>query len=62
MNTLHDTTRRYARTLSEAFADERAHCIEGPERSPTAYKAVSIALAIAVVVLVWAVAFQGVAK
>ncbi len=29
MNT---TTRRYARSLSEAFPDERAHCIEGPER------------------------------
>jgi hypothetical protein len=27
------TTRRFARTTSEAFADERAHCIEGPSFS-----------------------------
>jgi hypothetical protein len=60
--TLHDTTRRYSRTLSEAFADERAHCIEGPVRSPIPYKAVSIALAIAFVVVVWSVVFQGAVK
>lgn len=31
MNTLHDTTRSYPRTLSQAFPDVRAQCIEGPE-------------------------------
>lgn len=59
MNTLHDTTRTYPRTMSQAFADERAHCIEGPVRSPTAYKAIAWALFAGGVAVIISVFFQG---
>lgn len=45
----YDTTRTYPRSLSQAFADERAHCIEGPQR--TSYSAANVSIAIAVVVV-----------
>jgi len=49
----YDTTRTFARTTSQAFADERAHCIEGPQRTPAKVKDISIAIAVvAIVVLI----------
>lgn len=54
-----DTTRRHPRTLSEAFADERAGWFEGPQKTSLPHKAVTITLAIAVVVIVLAISFQG---
>lgn len=45
----YDTTRRYSRTLSDAFPSERANCIEGPER--TSYKAKDISIAVVVLVI-----------
>lgn len=49
----YETTRTYARTTSQAFADERAHCIEGPERKPgkVADRAVAI-LVVLILVLI----------
>jgi hypothetical protein len=44
------TTRTHPRTLAQAFPDERAHCIEGPERHPSS--AVSIAVAVVIVLIV----------
>jgi hypothetical protein len=55
----YDTTRTYARTLSQAFADERASWFEGPQKTSLPHKAVSITLAIAVVAIVLAISFQG---
>ena len=49
----HDTTRRYSRTLSDAFPEERAHCIEGPQRKPGKFADISVAIAVvAIVVLI----------
>ena len=45
----YDTTRTHPRSLSQAFADERAHCIEGPQRKPG--KAVDVFVAIALLVI-----------
>lgn len=44
MNTLHDTTRSYPRTLSQAFPDVRAHCIEGPEPRDKSFFVLSVCL------------------
>lgn len=67
MTTAHDetldgTTRSYSRTTWQCFPSERAHCIEGPERTSIPQKAVSIAIAIAVVAVVLSIAFQGAPK
>ncbi len=49
----YDTTRTYARTTSQAFADERANWFEGPQRKPgkIADRFVAI-LVVAIVVLI----------
>lgn len=57
----YDTTRRYARNLSEAFADERAVCVYLPPKR-YAHKAVNWALAAALVVVILSVIFQGAPK
>ena len=44
----YDTTRRYSRTTSDAFPDERAHCIEGPDRKRTGKVAVNWLLVFAI--------------
>lgn len=50
----YDTTRTYARTTWQAFPSERAHCIEGPQR--TSYSAANVSIAIAVVVVLGLIA------
>jgi hypothetical protein len=52
-----DTTRRYARSLNEAFADERASWFERPQRRANA--ALWITYGIALYVLFCAVFFWG---
>lgn len=54
----YDTTRSYARTLGQAFADERAVCVYLPPKRH-ADKAVIWALAAALVVVILSVLFQG---
>lgn len=44
----YDTTRRYSRTLADAYPDERAHCIEGPAPKNYGQKAVNWTLALAI--------------
>lgn len=47
MNTdLMDSTRRYGRSTSEVFADERAEWFEGPVKSARADKAVFVTVAL----------------
>ena len=59
MNTnLMDSTRRYKRSTMEAFADERAHCIEGPDKHARADKAVAVTLVLAFVFLVALLAWE----
>jgi len=41
------TSRRYARTLAEAFPDERAHCIEH-YRAPQWHRPAGVLLAVAI--------------
>jgi len=60
--TLDGTTRTYSRTTWQWLPHERANWLEGPERSSIPHKAVSIALALAVVAIVLAIAFQGAPK
>jgi len=55
----YDTTRKFSRTLADAYPDERAGWFEGPQKTSLPHKAVSITLAIAVVAIVLAISFQG---
>lgn len=48
----YDTTRRHPRTLSEAFASDRAHCIEGPDRKRTGKLAFNWFLVVAIWALI----------
>ena len=50
-----ETTRKYSRTLSEAFPDTRAECTEGWQR--TGDRAVNWALAAGIVAVVLAICF-----
>ena len=52
------TTRRYSRTLSDAFPSERAHCIEGPEPKNYGRKAVNWTLVLAVWFLITLLAME----
>ncbi len=52
------TSRMYARTLGQAFADERAVCVYLPPKR-YADKAVNWALAVAVIVIVLSLIYQG---
>jgi hypothetical protein len=54
----YETTRVYSRSLSQAFADERAICVYLPPKR-YADKAVSWALAVSVVAIILSVIFQG---
>lgn len=56
----YDTTRVFARTLGQAFADERAVCVYLPPKR-IGYQAVNWTLALAFVVVVLSVIFQGAA-
>lgn len=44
----YNTTRRYARSMAEAFADERASCIEIPYRRSVKESLLDWALAVAI--------------
>ena len=52
------TSRIFARSLSQAFADERAVCVYLPPKR-IGYQAVNWTLALAFVVVVLSVIFQG---
>lgn len=52
----YDTTRTFARTLSQAFADERAHCIECPPKKNYGDKAVAVMCVLAVWALITLIA------
>jgi hypothetical protein len=54
----YDTTRSYARTLGQAFADERATCVYLPPKR-YASKVVNWTLAAALVAVIISVCFQG---
>lgn len=54
----YDTTRVFARSLSQAFADERAVCVYLPPKR-IGYAAVNWTLALAFVVVVLSVVFGG---
>jgi hypothetical protein len=51
-----DTTRRYPRTLSDAFPDSRASCTEGWQR-PNADRPVMWACAVGVVAVIYFIFF-----
>ena len=61
MNTdLMDTTRSYSRTTWQAFADERACCIEHcTPRTPVVFKVINLAYIAAIAVLIMAVSLWG---
>lgn len=44
------TTRRFPRSLAEAFADERAHCIDVPQRPLSRLGGLAVAAAVALAV------------
>ena len=48
----YDTTRTYPRSLSQAFADERAHCIEPPPAKNYGRAAVNWTMALAILALI----------
>jgi hypothetical protein len=52
----YDTTRTFSRSLSQAFADERAHCIECPPKKNYGDKAVNWTLAFAIWFLITLIA------
>lgn len=54
--TLDGTTRCYSRTRSQAFADERAHCIECPPKKNYGQKAVNLTLVVALWFLITLIA------
>lgn len=58
----YDTTRTYPRTMSQAFADERAHCIEGPQRKPGKVADISVAIAVVVILVLIGLNSSGVWK
>lgn len=53
-------TRKYPRTLNEAFSRtaEYGAAIEKPAKTPTATKAVNIALAVGVIAIIFSLCFQ----
>ena len=51
-----ETTRKYPRSLSDAFPDERAYCVEAPRPKFNAWKFVDRLCAVLFVVLVGLVA------
>lgn len=44
------TTRRFPRSLADAFADERAHCIDVPQRPLSRLGGLAVAAAVALAV------------
>jgi hypothetical protein len=54
----YDTTRRFSRSLSDAFPEERAHCIECPPKKNYGRKAVNWTLVLAVWFLVTLLAME----
>jgi len=50
------TTRTHPRTLAQAFADERAHCIECPPKKNYGQKAVNVTLVLALWFLITLIA------
>ena len=58
----YDTTRTHPRTLSQAFPDERAHCIEGPDRQPSSAGSIAVAVAVLLIVGLIAINSLGVLK
>lgn len=57
MSATNYTTRRFPRTLAEAFSDERAHCIDVPTRLPHKLYRAAVALACVCAVVALAVKF-----
>lgn len=58
----YETTRRYSRTLADAYPDERAGWFEGPQRSSIGAVNASIAIAVVVVLVLITLISSGVWK